>query len=73
MYWKGDDLPDSMLLVSTELWCTESQVVTGIVTVGVLERPFFLPVRPQTQPLELTVNQTLLCPLLEEYTANVPR
>ena len=40
----------------------------GIVTVGALKRPFCLPVRPQTQPLELTVNQTLLCPLLEEYT-----
>lgn len=56
-YW----FPLSSDVLRVKLW-------PRTVTVEVLKRFFFLPICPQTQPLELTVHQTVLCPLLEEYT-----
>lgn len=64
-WWKADDLLDSRLLVSTVLWCSERQVVIQAYHCGSSDKALPPPHTPPDTALELTVHQTLLCPLLK--------
>lgn len=63
-WWKADDLLNSRLLVSTELWCSERQVLTQVYHCRSSDKALPHPHKPPDTALELTVHQTLLCPLV---------
>lgn len=62
-WWKADDLLSSRLLISTELWCSERQVVTQANHCGTSDNSH--PHAPPATALELTGHQTLFCTLLK--------
>lgn len=64
-WWKADDLLNSRLLVCTELWCSETPVLTQAYHCGSSDKALPHPHTPPDTALELTVPQTLLCPLLK--------